>query len=213
VYSEAYLTTASGNSYAAKLTPTRSLFSNLRNNNGIELGTPDNPLSIVAVPKNPSASVSLFDPNAITQNLIAVIGPLGNQAGVDGDRLKVTPDRADDPCTYREKTDVPISQTASTRIVTGLPGMRTRICGIRIVVGAAEITSEIEGSGSVCGTGTIIHSGSATAANGESFAANGGYAQGDGTASVITLSVGNDFCIQQSGSNRVSGKVSIVQAP
>ena len=118
-----------------------------------------------------------------------------------------------DPCSAPNKQDKAISQTASTIIVTGRAGMRIAICQLRIVAGAAEITSELEGTGSACGTGTIVHSGSATAANGESFAANGGYQSGGANATVILTNTGNDFCIGQSGSNRVAGKVQYVYIP
>jgi len=139
-----------------------------------------------------------------------MIGALSmNPVGAPNEGLKVSLPPSSDPCNNLVATDTPVSQTASTKIVSGTPAMRIFICQIRIVAGAAEITSEWEGTGSACGTATIAHSGSTTAANGESFAANGGYT----TTKTFVLLPGNDFCIAQSGSSRVSGKVSWVKAP
>lgn len=113
------------------------------------------------------------------------------------------------PCINSIGGDVAISQTATSKTIAGRPGLRILVCHIRIVVGAAEITSELEGTGTTCGTGTLVHSGSSTAANGESFAANGGYE----SAVPFYNAPGNDFCVAQSGSNRVSGKVSYLYVP
>ena len=129
---------------------------------------------------------------------------LGNKAGVPGNPLPVSVPQVQNRCA----TDIPestaISQTSSTRWITGRPGMRIIICGVRLVAAAAEITSEWEGTGSACGTATIARSGSTTAANGESFAANGGYSS---FANPYMTLPGNDWCVGQSGGSRVSGKV------
>jgi len=137
---------------------------------------------------------------------VTLTGPglFGKSAAFDGYGLKVSPPPSRNPCADRVLADAAISQTASTKVVSGLPGMLTVICGVRVVAGAAEITSEWEGSGTTCGTGTLAHSGSTTAANGESFAANGGYSS---IGLPYSLLPGNDWCLAQSTSSRVSGKV------
>ena len=186
----------------ARITAQKGLHTNLRDNNGLEKGTVQNPLVVAMAPimqAKPQVS--------------RIVGVLGQPIGSNGDRLKVDPTPNPDACSMQRKIDAPISQTATTKIISGRPGYSIFVCAIRIVVGAAEITSEWEGTGTNCGTGTIAHSGSTTAANGESFGANGGYAIGDGTASVISLGYNTDFCIAQNGSNRVSGKVSYVYGP
>lgn len=148
-----------------------------------------------------------------------LIGSLGRPIGADGDRLRVSVPAAADPCANNRKQDAAISQTATTAIVTGVPGQGIYVCMIRVVVGAAEIVSEWEGTSTklggsaACASSTVAHSGSTTAANGESFAVNGGFTSGDGTASVVTIGPGKDFCIAQSGASRVSGTVSYVIAP
>ena len=151
---------------------------------------------------------STIPPNA-GPGSVRLIGQFGQPVNVTNDGLEVAIPPSSDPCLNQVSTDTAVSQIASTIIVTGTPALRTFICQVRIVVGAAEITSELEGTGAACGTGTVVHSGSSTAANGESFAANGGYT----TTKTFALRPGNDFCIAQSGVNRVSGKVSWVKAP
>lgn len=121
----------------------------------------------------------------------------------------ILPD-APDPCNKR-KGNVSISQTATTRLVVGRPGYLIAICYIRVIAGAAEIPSEWEGTGAACGTGTLAVSGSSTAANGESYAANGGFSAGMGVGTIATTNVaGDDFCLAQSGSNRLAGNLTYV---
>jgi len=163
---------------------------------------------------NSTAAPKAGSPISQVAGLSPVLPSLAKPVGMIGDRIKIAvPDG--DPCLTQERTEVPISQTASTKVVAGRAGQRIHICQLRVVVAnaAAEITSEWEGTGSACGTGTIAHSGSTAAANGESFPAGGGYQSGDGSATVILTGWNNDFCLAQSGSNRVSGKLQYVYAP
>ena len=110
------------------------------------------------------------------------------------------------------KRDAAFSQTATGIVIPNMQGMSIFVCAIRLIAAAAEIISEWEGSGAACGTGTIAHSGSTTAANGESLAANGGFAMGDGNSTLTSTLPGNDYCIAQSTSSRVAGKVTYVYA-
>jgi uncharacterized phage-associated protein len=145
---------------------------------------------------------------------VQLVGSFGMPIGSNGNRMLVDIGAPQDPCASQYRNDVAISQTATARYITGRPYLRWIICQIRIVAGAAEITSEWEGTGTTCGTGTIAHSGSTTAANGESFAANGGYQSGGTGAGVsAAFSPDTDFCIAQNGTSRVSGKISYVWAP
>lgn len=111
------------------------------------------------------------------------------------------------------KGNVAISQTASTKLVAGFPGTLIRICSVALVAGAAEIVSFTEGTGSACGTGTLAVSGSTTAANGESYAANGGRAGGGFGTLMVTTKPGDDLCLAQNTSSRVAGNITFVQAP
>ncbi len=119
---------------------------------------------------------------------------------------------SDDPCAQGTKTQVPISQTASTKIISGTSAKKTYVCSLVLIAGAAEIVNVIEGTGSTCGTGTTVLAGSSTAANGLSFAANGGLTIGGfGSALVAGAAAADDVCLTQSGSNRVSGWATYVQ--
>jgi hypothetical protein len=115
-----------------------------------------------------------------------------------------------DPCTFR-KSDVAISQTGTTLLVAGTGGAYIFVCYARVVAGAAEIPSFVEGTGATCGTNTVAVSGSTTAANGESYAANGGFSGGSGNGTIMSTKVaGDSLCLQQSGSNRLSGNITFV---
>lgn len=128
--------------------------------------------------------------------------------GQVGDALKVWPIAPADPCAGTAKGDVAISQTSTARLVPGIAGQRIFVCAARLVAGVAEIASFTEGTGTTCGTGESAVSGSTTAANGESYAANGGFAMGNGAGSVmVTNKAGDDLCLKQSGSNRLSGNI------
>lgn len=113
------------------------------------------------------------------------------------------------PCLVNVPGDVALSQAGTARVIVGRPGLRILVCHERVIAGAAEQISEMEGTGTNCGTGTIFHSGSATAANGEPLAANGGFE----SISPFYLAPGNDYCIQQAGTARIAGKVSYLYVP
>lgn len=125
--------------------------------------------------------------------------------------ITTAPPNSLDPCSYSKKGNTSISQTAISKLASGISGQVISICYARIVAGAAEILNLIEGTGSNCGTGTLAVTGSTTAGNGESYAANGGFSAGNGSAAVaVTKIPGNDLCLSQSGSNRLSGNVTYV---
>ena len=208
VYNEALSGISSGKEYAARITGSRALHTNLRNDYGIEIGTRNNPMLVALAPQMAVQQ----SPLALHTSRI-VAGPFNQPVGLNGDRLKVESTLPWDPCMYSKKQDVPVSQTASTRVIVGQPFQSIYVCSIRLVAAAAEIVSLWEGTGTTCGTTTVAHAGSTTAANGESLAANGGYQSGNGGASVVTLNPGTDFCIAQNTSSRVSGTVSYVLAP
>jgi hypothetical protein len=113
-----------------------------------------------------------------------------------------------DPCAFLAPTTVPISQTASTKIVSAASAKKNYLCALVVVAGAAEIVNVVEGTGSTCGTSTAAIVGSTTAANGLSFAANGGFAN---PVKIPGIGTNVDTCLTQSGSNRVSGYVTYVQ--
>lgn len=120
--------------------------------------------------------------------------------------------RVFDPCQVVAKSYKAFSQTATAVLVTGTSAKKTYICSIAIIAGAAEIFNLTAGTGSTCGTNTVAVMGSTTAANGLSLAANGGLTLGNGGAALAATTVtADDLCLQQSGSNRLSGSITYVQ--
>jgi hypothetical protein len=122
------------------------------------------------------------------------------------------PPALSDPC-GGEKTNVAVSQTTSSVIIAGQTG-RIRICKVFLIGADAEKISLVEGIGSACGTNKRAISGSATAASGPAFAANGGYVDGVGGWTIAQQAIiGNDVCAQQDGSGVVAGNVLYVVSP
>lgn len=116
-----------------------------------------------------------------------------------------------DPCASITKTTTAISQTTTTRYVTASSGKKTYVCSIMLVANAAETVSLVEGTGTTCTTPTALI-GSATAANGVSLAANGGFQLAAGNqAAVVGIGTNVDVCVLQAGSNRVTGFITTVQ--
>lgn len=119
---------------------------------------------------------------------------------------------AGNPCELSTPSQVAISQTASTKVISAASSKKNYICTIVLVAGAAEIVNVVEGTGSTCGTGTAAVVGSTTAANGMSFAANGGLSAVGGKGNAISgIGTNVDTCLTQSGSNRVAGWLTYVQ--
>jgi hypothetical protein len=119
----------------------------------------------------------------------------------------------DDPCdNISVKVNVPISQTANTKIISATSAKKNYICHILLIGADAENLSIVEGTGTVCATGTAAMIGGTTAANGTNLAANGGYQAGGGRGS-ITFSTGSnvDVCLFQSGGGRVAGNIIYAQ--
>lgn len=185
---------------------------------GNPIGSQQNPMTVVPPLSGFAPSTPGFLPTPI-YNFRLFGGPFNVPIGMNGDRIKVDQTPSQDQCLMNKKTDVPISQTATSVLVSARPGMSIYVCMVRVDMIAAEVVSWWDGTavsagGSAnCATATIAHSGSTTTANGESFAAGGGFTSGDGNGSVLTIGPGRDFCLAQNGSNRVSGQISYVYAP
>lgn len=143
----------------------------------------------------------------VAQQNVRVRGTFGIPLGSIGDALKVVPIQTD-PCAG-VKQSFPISQTTGTRYVIG-NGHRAYICSIIVVGSDAENVSLVEGTGTVCATGTIAVIGGATAAAGPNMAANGGFTLGNGAGTIAAVGVsGDDVCLFESGSGRVAGVMTV----
>jgi hypothetical protein len=118
-----------------------------------------------------------------------------------------------DPCKGQTKLYVSINQTANTQLVAGTASKKIYICSIHVVVAVATSVALVEGTGSVCATGTagVSGFGGATAATGWNFAVNGGIVVGNGDAAVGAEGASADnLCLFNSGSGQVSGGISYV---
>jgi hypothetical protein len=118
-----------------------------------------------------------------------------------------------DPCKAQTKLYASINQTGNTQLVAGSAARKIYVCSIHVVAAAATNVAVVEGTGSVCATGTagVSGFGGATAATGWNFAGNGGIALGNGDSSLGAEGTsGDNLCIFNSGSGQVSGGISYV---
>jgi len=118
-----------------------------------------------------------------------------------------------DPCKAAVKFYASINQTGNTQLVAGTVSKKIYVCSIHVVAAAATNIAVVEGTGSVCATGTagVTGFGGATAATGWNFAGNGGIALGNGDSSLGAEGTsGDNLCIFNSGSGQVSGGISYV---
>ena len=185
VYNDGLSALSSGNGAAARITASRALHVNLRNASGTEIGTASNPVRV--------------DPTGTTAQPVKI---------TDGTNTVVV-----DPCKGQTKLFVSINQTANTQLASGTSSKKIYICSVHVVVAAATNVALVEGTGSVCATGTagVSGFGGATAATGWNFAANGGIALGNGDSSLGAEGTAADnLCAYNSGSGQVSGGVSYV---
>jgi hypothetical protein len=146
--------------------------------------------------------------------LLAAAEPQGQFA--TGQGIKITDGTnflVVDPCKGQTKLYANISQTANTQLVTGTASKKIYVCSIHVVAAAAADVAVVEGTGTVCATGTagVSGFGGATAATGWNFAANGGIVVGNGDSSLgAEVTGGDNLCIFNSGSGQVSGGISYV---
>lgn len=154
------------------------------------------------------ASTQLTCITSTSTTTVNMVGGSGIPSGAGGGgSAQVT-----DPCKAVTKLYKAFSQTATAVLVSGTSSKKTYVCSIAIIAGAAEIFNLTAGTGSTCGTNTVAVLGSTTAANGLSLAANGGITLGNGDAALAATTVNaDDLCLQQSGSNRLSGGITYVQ--
>ena len=120
---------------------------------------------------------------------------------------------SDDPCANLIKIPIPISQATSTQIISGTSAQKIYVCSFALISSPGENVNLIEGTGSVCATGSTAMLGSTTAANGLSIPANGGLTHGSGAGTVAgaVATPADNVCLTQSGTARVSGVLSYVK--
>jgi len=82
------------------------------------------------------------------------------------------------------------------------------LCSINLIAGAPDNVALVEGTGTICGTGTAGIAGGTTAATGWNFAANGGLTLGNGFSMVArTATAADNVCLMVSSGAQVSGSV------
>ncbi len=229
VYNDSLAALSSGNAAAARLTLYRAVHINLRNSSGAEMGTSGSALyvqfpSAQSVSVSGTPSVSISGTPTVTAN--AGTGTFGTSDAADGSTGSAVPSKAAylggqnasgnltgfyvDPCEQKGRSVANINLTASGQIISG--SNYTFLCSVLLVTATAQNIAFVEGTGTTCGTSTAALAGGGTAATGENWAANGGFALGSGQAWVMkTASSGDNVCLLLSGSGQASGNVTYVQ--
>lgn len=162
------------------------------------------PVSALSLPLPTGAAT------AALQNGIIKSGAGGTEATVLNGRLLVD-NLNSNVCTANAKTFVPISQTANTQLVTGTASNRVYVCSFMVTQASAstQTYSLVNGTGTTCGTGTAAMIGGATAATGMHLPLS----LGGGVAAVAKSTAdASNVCLLQSGTDRLAGVMSVVQA-
>jgi hypothetical protein len=118
-----------------------------------------------------------------------------------------------DPCQGNAHTTFSINQATGTQLIAGTSGKKIYICSYHVVTATAQNIALVEGTGTVCASGTagLKGFGGSTAATGQNFAANGGETYGDGSYQIGTEATAADnVCLLQSSTGQVSGGGSYV---
>ncbi len=106
-------------------------------------------------------------------------------------------------------TKIPISVTASTDLIT--PTNKLHICAIILNSATAQSFSLVEGTGTLCGTGTAGMVGGTSPSM--AVAANGGFAVVTDRAWLRTTTNANHLCLLLSSTGNVSGVITVTDQP
>jgi hypothetical protein len=97
--------------------------------------------------------------------------------------------------------NINITTAVTTQIITGSTVRATDITAIYAYVSGADNLTLEYGSGSLCGTGTVVLEGPLT------FGAAAAYTRGNGQGSVFVIPAGNNVCLITSAAVPVGGSV------
>jgi len=116
-----------------------------------------------------------------------------------------------DPCTFQAKTMTTVSvNTATALIVPGVSGKLIYVCYDKVLDGAAEEVSLVEGTAT--GGSLKAVDGSTTVAQGNPLAANGGWSSGAGIGTVAqTASPSSNLLVLKSGTATAVIRTTYVQ--
>ena len=126
--------------------------------------------------------------------------------------------RSLDPCSGVAKTYIPIniSTATTTELTAALAGASTNyyVCSVNLVAAAAQTIAIVYDDSDGCGSVTAGMAGGTSAATGWSFAANGGIALGNGSATVLKTGATNTvICAVTGQAAQISGTMAVVAAP
>lgn len=121
-----------------------------------------------------------------------------------------------DPCSGIAKTYyvVDIATSGTVEIANAVASQYFYICSVNLVTNATNAVVIAEDDTDGCGSISAGVTGGTTAAEGWTFAANGGLAQGNGDSAIAKTTTANRYlCILTSASTQLSGTISYVSAP
>lgn len=118
-----------------------------------------------------------------------------------------------DPCVAGPRKTAVINLTASGQLMTTLANQTVYVCFLQFSLSAvADNVALVEGTGSVCGTGTAGMAGGATTATGWNLLANGSVTAANAGLFVFrTATLGDNVCLLASSAAQISGVMVYVQ--
>lgn len=105
-------------------------------------------------------------------------------------------------------TLINISQTATTKIVSGSSGKKIYICAVKLYTETAQSVNLIEGTGTTCATGTQGVDGVSSTTPTTLYLAGQGWNLAASTPFLVAKNATDDLCVAQSSTGHVSGFVS-----
>lgn len=219
VYKDSAAVLTDGVTAAVRMTEYRGLYTTPLDGNGIESGTRLNPLAVNLSGVSGISTASLL--NDTTQIQVTSVDPFGRLLstatisdgsgryaalrGPEGAQINdagLVVQHAVAPslqCPYV----VGVNQTTSTVLVTNKGGQAIHVCAFQAVSATAQNVSLVEGTGSVCATGTAGLWGGTSAS--VALAANGGGGPVSDRIVAPMQKSGDNICLLQSGAGNVSG--------
>lgn len=103
-----------------------------------------------------------------------------------------------------------ISQTANTKIISGVAGQKIYICSVLLISAGLQNVSLVEGTGGTCGTNQQALIGAITTPSVQ-IATSSGFSSIASTPWLPEITAGDDICLLQSAGQNVSGTITYIQ--
>lgn len=145
-------------------------------------------------------------------------GTSGDNATFNTDSLGALYARTVDPCsstTAKQYIPIDITSATTTELTASLAGASTYwyVCALNLVTTAANAVALVDDDTDNCASVTAGLAGGLTAAEGWSFAANGGISMGNGAATIMKSVTANSvLCLVTSAATQLSGQIVAVPA-